>query len=184
MKLSKSNSFRLTRWATIMVLTALATNVLVTRDAESQGESARVPEPLRALYGTVQKEFPNVTDMTVQELRSLQDMSDNWVLIDVRPLEERRVSMIPGAISLEEWEQRKSSGRSPIVIVYCTIGYRSAATTRSLRERGIDARNLAGGVLAWSHAGLEFVDGKTTTKRVHVYGRRWNILPTGYSGVW
>ena len=45
---------------------------------------------------------------------------------------------------------------------------------------------LVGGLLGWAHAGGEVVDPGTLepTRRIHVYGRRWNLLPAGWSGVW
>jgi rhodanese-related sulfurtransferase len=186
MKLGKTKFIRLAGLATMMLFGAIfSVNFLGTGNARSQDQkSARVSKSIQSLYQSVLKEFPDVPDITVEEVRSLQARSENWVIIDVRPENERRVSTIPGAITIDEWERRKPSGRSPIVIVYCTIGYRSASTARLLRDRGVDARNLAGGVLAWSDAGLEFVNDGTKTKRVHVYGRRWNILPADYSGVW
>ena len=35
------------------------------------------------------------------------------------------------------------------MVLYCKTGIRSARAARALRASGIDARSLAGGVLAW-----------------------------------
>ena len=71
------------------------------------------------------------------------------------------------------------------VIVYCTVGLRSGKTARQLRERGINALNLRGGILAWLAAGGALVDAQgAPTNRVHVYGRRWNAVPEGFEAVW
>lgn len=105
------------------------------------------------------------------------------VLVDVREPHERRVSMLPGAITSEEFERNSARYRSWLVVPYCTIGVRSGHYTRTLRERGFEARNLAGSALAWAHAGLPFeADGKAT-RRVHVYDAGWNLLPRGYEPV-
>ena len=184
MRLKVTESLSWKRWGIAVLVTLMAVGAAITRSAESQQKTDRVPDPLRTLYSLVSKDFPDVPDLTVAELERLMGQSGNVVLIDRRPAVERRVSTIPGAVSLDEWERRAASGTPSIVVPFCTIGYRSASTVQSLRKRGIDARNLAGGVLAWSHAERDFIQGGQPTKRVHVYGPRWNVLPSGYSGVW
>jgi rhodanese-related sulfurtransferase len=105
------------------------------------------------------------------------------VLVDVREPHERRVSMLPGAISQQEFERDSARYRSWVVVPYCTIGVRSGLYTRALRQQGFEARNLAGSALAWAHAGQMFeADGKPT-RRVHVYDADWNLLPRGYEAV-
>jgi hypothetical protein len=39
-------------------------------------------------------------------------------------------------------------------------------------------------VLLWSHEGLPLTSSDGPTRRVHVYGPRWNLLPAGYEAVW
>ena len=43
------------------------------------------------------------------------------------------------------------------IVVVCHSGARSASVTGPLRERGFDAVNLRGGILAWRGAGLPLV---------------------------
>ena len=92
---------------------------------------------------------------------------------------------IAGAIT----EAKFRAGRNGLVdrkiVVYCTIGARSGEYAEGLREKGFDAYNLAGSILAWAHAGKPLVDteGKTT-KHLHVYGREWDLAPDGYETQW
>ena len=82
-------------------------------------------------------------------------VTGNRVLVlDVRGTKERAVSTLPGAIDPGTW--------------------------------GVRAYNLAGGILAWVQAGGPVVDGRTgtPTRRVHVYGRKWNLLQPGWEGIW
>jgi sodium/bile acid cotransporter 7 len=44
--------------------------------------------------------------------------------------------------------------------------------------------NLRGGLLAWVHAGGKVYDANGETRRIHVYGRKWNLAPNGYDAVW
>jgi hypothetical protein len=54
-----------------------------------------------------------------------------------------------------------------------------------LREEGFDAENLVGSLLLWTHAGLPLEDADgNPTKRVHVYGKKWNLVADGYEAEW
>lgn len=102
------------------------------------------------------------------------------ILLDVRAPAERAVSVIAGAV-----DDERAIAPGTNVVVYCTVGLRSGESARALRERGINAVNLRGGILAWLAAGGSVVDSTgAPTQRVHVYGRRWNALPAGFEAVW
>jgi len=106
------------------------------------------------------------------------------VLLDVRPAEERNVSILPGALSPEQFEARKAELKGRTVVTDCTVGVRSGFAADRLRKEGFDVRNFKGSILAWAHAGGDLVrpDG-TPTKQVHVYGKSWNYAPAAYEAV-
>lgn len=137
--------------------------------------------------------FSEIPDLAIDDARALADSlaetstrGDDVVWLDVRAPRERRISQLPGAIDRETYEKRRADLAGHPVIAYCTIGYRSGLAARDLRRQGVDAYNMAGGILAWAHEGGDVVDGRTgePTRRVHVYGWRWNLLPEGWKGVW
>lgn len=105
------------------------------------------------------------------------------LMVDVRSAEERAVSQIPNAISLDDY--LRPGAERQAAVLYCTIGYRSAKTALELKAKGLEVRNLRGGILAWLLAGGNLVgpDGQPSFK-VHVYGSKWNLLPAPYEGVW
>lgn len=131
-------------------------------------------------YGVMKLlQFPGQPEISVAEWVA-RPTDRPAVLVDVREPHERLVSMLPGAITREDFERHSARYRSWLVVPYCTIGVRSGHYTRALRTQGFEARNLAGSALAWAHAGLPFeADGKVT-RRVHVYDPAWNLLPHGY----
>ena len=89
-----------------------------------------------------------------------------------------------GTISKKRFEESRDAYRNFEIVPYCTIGYRSGVYAQGLQKSGFKTRNLKGSVLSWAHAGGKFVDSKgKATKRVHVYGEKWNLLPEGYEGV-
>lgn len=140
-------------------------------------------EALEVFIAEYREAFPEVPLYTVEAWQAAEP-DERPVLIDVRPEAERAVAMIPGAISAEDFDQRRAELAGQPVAAYCTAGYRSAAYAEELRAVGIDAANLAGGILAWTHAGLPVVDADGPTRRVHVYGRTWALVPEGYEAVY
>jgi rhodanese-related sulfurtransferase len=82
-------------------------------------------------------------------------------LLDVRENAEWNAGHVPGAVHLPAKNvaaqalKRLPKGRS--VVVTCRTGARSRGVTRILREKGIDAVNLSGGMAAWESAGGRIV---------------------------
>jgi rhodanese-related sulfurtransferase len=115
----------------------------------------------------------------------------NLVLLDIRQPEEQAVSMIPHAMTTQQFADRFRKGlpKSKRIVVYCTIGFRSGKYAMELAGQRIQAENLEGGLLAWSHIGgpLEVRNAAgmaTPTRRVHIYSSGWNFLHPDYEAVW
>ena len=144
--------------------------------ADDAGRRAEVA----ALFDEIEARYPSVPPIDREGVGAL---GDRVVLVDVRPAAERAISVIPGALALEEFGSR-TWAESTVVVAYCTVGERSGRFARELREEGIDARNLEGGILGWTHQGGSLVDAEgTPTRSAHVYGPRWDLLPMGWEGV-
>jgi sodium/bile acid cotransporter 7 len=136
------------------------------------------------LYEGYKKKFPDAPEITVEALKERLDGPEPPVLVDVREDEEREVSMIPGAISREQFEARRDELAGREVVTYCTIGYRSGLYTQKLIDEDWKASNLRGSIVSWTHVGGDLVKGDVPTRRVHVYGRKWNLVAEGYEAVW
>ena len=151
-----------------------------TNEMTSEDKLARIEE----MIDQYQQQFPDVPGIDAAALRD--DLArDAVVLVDVRTEDERTTSMIAGAISREEFELRSAEFEGSAIVTYCTIGYRSGDYAQKLRQEGWDARNFDGSILAWTHAGEELVDAEgNPTRRVHVFGERWNLAAEGYEPVW
>lgn len=136
------------------------------------------------MYQGIKEHFKEVPEIKLSEIDSLVK-SDQILFIDVREDEERKLSVIPGAISKEKFEKNLDKYKNKKVAAYCTIGYRSAKYIMKLKKKGIKAYNLEGSLLGWVHDGRPVVSksGKES-KKVHVYGRSWNHLPEGLKGEW
>ncbi len=94
------------------------------------------------------------------------------LFLDVREAREVAVSKIPGAMPLTSEAAREEFLRKfPVgttLLVYDTVGYRSAQYARRLSEAGAQAFNIEGGVCAWVAAGARIVDARNqATRRLH-----------------
>lgn len=171
------------RWFGVVVAVGLvaysAALALARPPATDEGKAARVA----AMYDGFKNLFTGVPEVTVTELEALEAKED-VVVVDVRPPEEREVSMIPGAITSETYEANPEAYADKVAVAYCTIGFRSGQWAKAQRAEGHDVRNLAGSILAWTHAGLPLEHDGEPTKRVHVYGERWNLARSDYDAVW
>lgn len=160
---------------------AIGVALVAAVSAQAAGTTAqalerRIAKDLRGL---------EVPTLRVEDLGKRADP----IMVDVRTKEERKVSTIPGAITVDSLDRMPAQARKgKVVVAYCTIGLRSGRWVEEMRAKGENAFNLHGGVLAWAHAGRAFEArdflGSRPTRQVHVYGRRWNLLPEGYQGVW
>ena len=94
-------------------------------------------------------------ETTVEELKQRTDRGEPVFVLDVREPQEFEICRIPGStlIPLGQLAARveeivsASAGRP--VIVHCKSGARSAKAVRLLEERGVAAKNVKGGILAW-----------------------------------
>jgi rhodanese-related sulfurtransferase len=142
------------------------------------------PEAFRPI---VEAAKPGVAWIDVPALRArLGGASRSPVLADVRTPAEYATSHLPGAIrvdpgsrglpaelrsALEDQERPHPKDTGLLLVTYCTVGWRSGGLARFLGDdggRGIEVRNLEGGILAWANAGGALVDeAGRPTNRVH-----------------
>ena len=102
----------------------------------------------------------------------------------VRDSEEQAVSMIPGALTHGKFLEDPDVYKERTVIAYCTISYRSGKFASKLRKRGIHVINLRGGLLAWLHAGGPVHRDGIPVRKVHVYGKTWDLAPSIYETIY
>lgn len=103
------------------------------------------------------------------------------VVVDVRSAKERAVSMIPGALGVDNAAGALQAvvmldPAAPIV-VYCAGGLRSAKAARVLIEAGhSDVRNLEGGIFAWANDDRPLACGGHPTRYAHPCDDKWGAL--------
>ena len=94
---------------------------------------------------------------TVKPAQAQEMLKSGATLLDVRENSEWNAGHAPGAVHIpvrnvgSQATKRLPKGRP--VIVTCRTGARSRGATRILREKGIEAYNLSGGLSAWESSG-------------------------------
>ena len=102
---------------------------------------------------TVIREDGAIPEISVTQLKAMLDAGEDFGLIDVREPHEHEICHIDGAeliplgtvpAQLEDFDPDRK------YIVHCKMGGRSAQAVAVMRAAGLDATNVAGGILAWA----------------------------------
>jgi len=134
------------------------------------------------MYEDYRKEFPDVKEISPQ--KAMKELAlGKILLVDTRKPAEMAVSMLPGAITEEQFLKDPQKFKDGRIVVYCTISYRSGKFAEEMANNGLEIFNLRGGLLAWVLEGGKVYDAKGETKRINVYDNKWDYPPGGYESV-
>jgi len=123
----------------------------------------RVADDLRAVRSTTPPD--HTTDdssetISVRELHELIQHNDTPLILDVRHEDDRqrynhRIAETPWRDSFKVEDWRSDIPKDKPIVVYCMYGFWvSQKVASQLRDKGISARSLSGGITAWRAMGL------------------------------
>lgn len=137
-----------------------------------------VPDQPLEFMSAIEVRHPGVPWISTSSLAATLAAGSPPVLFDVRTEAEYATSHIEGALRVEPGVEADAVSVPPgrPVVVYCSIGYRSADFARRLRDRGIEVRNLAGGIFQWANEDRPMMRAGEVTQRVHPYDATWGRL--------
>jgi len=101
----------------------------------------------------------DIPEMSVTELKSALDRDgENILVLDVRNPHEYEIGKIDGSLLVPLGDIESGSGIAKVkealgdkkLAVHCKLGGRSAKAVALLKEAGIEATNVKGGINAWS----------------------------------
>ncbi len=138
---------------------------------------------LEEMYSHARWKFPDVLEISAEDLMRRLEFED-LVLIDVRQEVEQSISMIPGAISAQQFEQDWAQYSGRTLVPYCTIGGRSGVYSQKLQAQGWRVLNFKGLILAWTLAGGELECSAGPTNKVHTNSAKFDLLGDEYEAVW
>lgn len=116
------------------------------------------------------------TDSLKRKMTSTPEL----VLLDARTFAEYEVSHLPGAIFVgyDPFLKKKVAlyEKDRLIVVYCSVGYRSEKVGRKLRKMGYTRIfNFYGGIFDWKNKGNIVVNANgMETDSVHTYNKSWS----------
>lgn len=131
---------------------------------------------------SIEDEFPNLPSLTTVELAELlSSRTKHVILLDAREADEFEVSHLADAyhVASDATAASEIAANAPnaIVVVYCSVGYRSAALVERLRARGYtNAVNLKGSIFKWAEEGRPVYRDDKPVEQVHPYDTSWGVL--------
>lgn len=136
-----------------------------------------------AVKRLIRERFPEVPQVSTAELSEWLNTpgSVRPLLLDARTKEEWGVSHLLGAL-LAASEDQALAGlqgveKDRLIVVYCSVGYRSAALAQQLISRGFTkVYNLEGSIFAWANEGRPVFRGEREVRQVHPYNKVWGQL--------
>jgi rhodanese-related sulfurtransferase len=136
------------------------------------------PKP-ELLKPVIAARFPSVRWIDTKTLAQLltRPPEARPVLLDVRTKDEFATSQLQGARRADPQGGNLEALGIPedaTVVLYCSLGYRSAALAQKLSEAGIDeVYNLQGGIFAWANEGRPVYAEEGRAQQVHPYDHFW-----------
>ena len=132
------------------------------------------------VYRQIAQDFPSVREITTTELHQRLQRED-VVIIDVRTTEEFQVSHLKSAKHYTALaEIIKDYRADQEVVVYCSVGYRSAKIVQALQNHGFEnVYNLRGSIFMWANQAYPVYQAHKEVFKVHPYNSVWGLLLKG-----
>lgn len=100
-------------------------------------------------------EEASYTQISMEEAAKMMEMEENYVILDVRTVEEYEDGHIPGAIcvpneTIGEDEIEELPDKEQVIMIYCRSGNRSKQAAKKLLEQGYTNLYEFGGIIDWT----------------------------------
>ncbi|AFY58418.1 Rhodanese-related sulfurtransferase [Rivularia sp. PCC 7116] len=127
--------------------------------------------------------FPQVKSVSIPKFSLWLDEQSSSIplIIDARASEEYAVSHIESAQIIEANNsgipQLSEVPLNTRIVVYCSVGYRSAKVAQQLQRAGYqNVFNLSGGIFQWVNRGKPIYQDNRQVEIVHPYNFIWGKL--------
>ncbi|MFB6272573.1 MAG: rhodanese-like domain-containing protein [Salinibacter sp.] len=137
----------------------------------------------QAVRHMIAADYPNVPSISTDSLAEQlsDDTAPKPILLDARSPQEYAVSHLRGAQRVDPgagtYPALDTLAANRPIVVYCSVGYRSAGVTQTLREQGFAAVvNLGGSIFRWANEGRPVYRAGRRVEAVHPYDTSWGQL--------
>ena len=140
-------------------------------------------------------DFPDVPTITTETLSVWMNDADlpQPIILDARAANEFNVSHLRGAMQVSnakaaakvvsrlldaaETNASDSDPPAPAIVVYCSVGYRSAKVVDKLIKKDVEnIYNLEGSIFQWFNEGRPVFQGDIQVGEVHPFDTNWGKL--------
>ncbi len=100
-----------------------------------------------------------IKEINIDSLHELIESEREFVLLDIRTMNEIQQGMIPTGViqSMRELpvELHKYTDKDALMVIYCRSGIRSYQVCEFMQDKGYNnVYNLAGGIMDWAEKGF------------------------------
>lgn len=97
---------------------------------------------------------PNIQYVSMNDIEKIMNENENYIILDVRTIEEYNDGHIPGAIcipneTIDENVVSKLPDKELLILIYCRSGNRSKQATKKLKDLGYLNLIEFGGIIDW-----------------------------------
>lgn len=131
----------------------------------------------------ISAQFPRIQWVTSEELAQWLNHPEKPqpMLLDARSEAEYNVSHLQEAQRIDPETFNLAAftevSKDKAIVVYCSVGYRSAAVAQKLAEAGFSrVYNLEGSIFQWANEGRPLFQNRHLTTLVHPYNSLWGNL--------
>lgn len=129
-----------------------------------------------SVNSSIDKKYPLIASISTEVLKEKLDRQDVITIIDVREPNEFTVSHLPKAINVTD-PKTIILPLETTIIVYCSVGLRSAKFAKTLNKRGYtNVFNLRGSIFEWANNDYPLKRDEQTVTVVHPYNKKWGSL--------
>ena len=128
------------------------------------------------------RKFPIVEWITTKELAGWLEnpLKPQPIILDARTEAEYAVSHLKNAQRIDPYHSNlvvSAESKDTPIVVYCSVGYRSARITQQLEQAGFsDVYNLEGSLFKWANEERPIYKNNSLTSLVHPYNQVWGTL--------
>jgi len=117
--------------------------------------------------------------ISVYDLKKVENTKKPLLILDAREKKEYQVSHLKNAkyVGYDDFSIKSliTLNKESVVVVYCSVGYRSEKIGEKLKKAGFTkVLNLKGGIFDWVNSGFPVYDNTDNeTHKIHAYSRSW-----------
>lgn len=134
----------------------LMIGVLSMTSCNKPTETSKVTEQTPTVESSASAVIDGYEQISQEQAKNLMDSEENYIILDVRTVEEFSEGHIEGAILIPDYEigekaEETLPDKNQLILVYCRSGRRSKLASAELAEMGYTNVKEFGGIIDWSY---------------------------------